>query len=59
MEERRARASLLVETRFRSAGGERVQRRDVVVDLTRAADGYRVVRVDIGPASREEPEARP
>lgn len=59
IEGRRARATLLVEVRFRPTGEERVERRDVVVDLERAGDEYQVVRVDVGPASREEPEARP
>lgn len=54
-----ARATLLVELVYRLTGAERRERRDVRVELVRQGDDYRVQRVEAGPASREEPEARP
>jgi hypothetical protein len=55
----RARASLLVEVVFRPMGEERRERRDVTVELSRRDDDYRIERVEVSGASKEEPEARP
>lgn len=54
-----ARASLMVIAALRVSGVERQERRTVQVVLEEHGEDYRIVRADIGAASKEEPEARP
>lgn len=57
--DRGARANLMAVVVLRTPGLERQERRTVQLRLERNLDAYRITRVDLGPASNEEPEARP
>lgn len=55
----RARARLLAHLSFRIPGEEIRQKRTATVVLRRAEEEFMVERLEVGPPSHEEPEARP
>lgn len=54
-----ARVQLVLSLLFRVPGEERRERRHVRVRLEQDEEKFRIVQVEVGPPSNEEPEARP